>query len=268
MQYLPITLIACVTLVACQQSETAEALVQPGAADPGSARMAEAVVKGGRAVEIDNDLLNFDYSYPQAVDAIPKLKAWFDADIDTRRQALEEEATEGRRAAGTEGFPYHPYGQWIAWRVVTELPDWLSLSADMSDYTGGAHPNHGFDAMLWDKSAHIRRDPLDLFTSPQALSAALRADFCYLLDLQRAKKRGERLDPARGGMFEECIDPVDSTVILGSSNRRTFNRIGVLVAPYQAGPYVEGDYEVTLPVTEKLLATVKPEYRRYFAASH
>ena len=66
-------------------------------------------------------------------------------------------------------------------------------------------------------------------------------------------------------IFDECIDPVKSTVILGSSNKQTFDRIGILVAPYEAGPYAEGDYEVTLPVTQAVLAAVKPEYRAAFS---
>ena len=67
-------------------------------------------------------------------------------------------------------------------------------------------------------------------------------------------------------MFDECIDPVAETVILGSSNGQSFNRIGILVPPYEAGPYAEGDYEVTVPVTSAVLAAVKPEYRSSFSA--
>ena len=45
------------------------------------------------------------------------------------------------------------------------------------------------------------------------------------------------------------------------------DRIGILIGPYEAGPYAEGGYEVTLPVTPAILAVVKPEYRASFAAS-
>jgi hypothetical protein len=64
--------------------------------------------------------------------------------------------------------------------------------------------------------------------------------------------------------FEECIDPAEQTVILGSSNGKAFDRIGVLVSPYAAGPYAEGSYEVTVPVTAKALAAIKPEFRNSF----
>jgi hypothetical protein len=55
-------------------------------------------------------------------------------------------------------------------------------------------------------------------------------------------------------------------VIFGSSDHQRFNRIGFLINPYVAGPRVEGDYEVTLPVNAAILAAVKPQYRQYFVA--
>jgi len=54
-------------------------------------------------------------------------------------------------------------------------------------------------------------------------------------------------------------------VLLGSSDRKAFNRIGLLAAPYVAGSYAEGTYEVTLPVTPAVLQAVKPEYKAAFA---
>ena len=51
---------------------------------------------------------------------------------------------------------------------------------------------------------------------------------------------------------------------IGSSSGKAFDRVGFLIAPYLAGPYVEGSYEVTLPLTPGLLATVKPQYRASF----
>ena len=66
-------------------------------------------------------------------------------------------------------------------------------------------------------------------------------------------------------MFYDCIKPSEQTVILGSSNGKAFDKIGILVGPYAAGPYAEGDYELTFPVTARLLAAAKPEYRAAFA---
>ncbi|MBW8754224.1 MAG: DUF3298 and DUF4163 domain-containing protein, partial [Sphingomonadales bacterium] len=187
------------------------------------------------------------------------------ADIAKQKAALAASAKEQRAESKKEGFDYNPLGNWVEWKVVTDLPGWLSLSADISDYQGGAHPNHGFDALLWDRQANQRRSPLDLFTSKEALSRAIRRDFCFALDRERGKRRGEPVKPGGTDEFDQCIDPAASTVILGSSNHQAFDRIGVLVAPYEAGPYAEGDYEVTLPVTGAVLAAVRPEFRLAFA---
>ena len=73
--------------------------------------------------------------------------------------------------------------------MVTSLPDWLSLSAEVSGYEGGAHPNHGHAALLWDRKAGKQRDALDLFTSKAALSGVIRQDFCRALDRERVGGR-------------------------------------------------------------------------------
>jgi hypothetical protein len=218
-----------------------------------------------RSVKESNDLYDFEYSYPAAAGGIPALKAMLDAELAKQKSELIANAKAQRVEAKKNDYPYNALGDWVVWKVVTDLPAWLSLSAEVSTYEGGAHPNHGFDALLWDRQANQRRDPLDLFTAKTGLSRAIRKDFCAALNKQRAQKRGEPIDPKSKDEFDQCIDPADNTVILGSSNHQTFDRIGVLVAPYNAGPYAEGDYEVTLPVNDAVLAAVKPEYRSSFS---
>jgi len=207
----------------------------------------------------------FDYSYPAEAAAIPSLVAELEADLAKRRRELVEAAREGRVAAKENGFAFNPYSHSVSWTVVTDLPGWLSLTAASSEYTGGAHPNHWPQALLWDKAADQSRIATDLFASRAALSSAIRDPFCKALNRERAARRGAPIDPASDDMFDQCIDPTGSTVILGSSDRQRFDRIGVLIAPYEAGPYAEGAYEITLPVTKAVLAAVKPQYRSVFA---
>ncbi|GAA4773286.1 DUF3298 and DUF4163 domain-containing protein [Novosphingobium ginsenosidimutans] len=218
-----------------------------------------------RKTEERTNAFEFDYSYPAEAAAIPALAAELDADLAKQRRELVAAAREGQVAAKENGFPFNPYSYSAGWSVVADLPGWLSLSAGASTYTGGAHPNHWSQALLWDKAAGQSRRATDLFTSRGALAAALRDPFCKALNRERAARRGEPIDPASEDMFDQCIDPTASTVILGSSNKQQFDRIGILIAPYEAGPYAEGDYEVTLPVTKAVLAAVKPQYRSVFA---
>lgn len=258
---------AVVVLAGCSVKEEAPAPEASGSAiaPPAAPEMPAQTLIAAREVHEDNDLYQFDYSYPASAGAIPALKALLDSDLEKTRTDLKVDATEGQKLAKESGFPFNPYSYNVEWQVVTDLSAWLSMSTLIGTYSGGAHPNYAFNTLLWDRIAGKRRAPADLFVSKAALSEAIRAPFCKELDLQRAKKR-EGQDGGEIAEFSKCIDPVEEAVILGSSNGKAFDRIGVLVAPYSAGPYVEGDYEVTVPITPKVLAAVKPEFKSSFVA--
>ena len=216
--------------------------------------------KAGGEIHLETKEYTFNYSYPAVAGAIPALKTWLDKDAAQRKAEVVEWAqdTSGR----------YQYDSGVQWRVVTDLPAWLSLSGWWSTYTGGAHPNHGPIALLWDKMRNRKVKAADLFISPATLSAAIRQPFCAELNRQRAEKRGGEIGSINTSIFTnfvECLDPVDYTLILNSSDKSRFTHIGILIAPYDAGPYVEGDYEVTLPVTPAVLDAVRPEYRDSFA---
>jgi hypothetical protein len=207
----------------------------------------------------------FTYRWPAAVEAVPALRSRLVKDQEAVRRAFAEAAGQARQeAAADPGRPFPPHELSVEWKVAAALPAWLSLSQSLSVFEGGAHPNTGFDSLVWDRRTGVERPPLDLFTSPEALDAAIRAPFCDALDRERAARRGAPVDRASGDEFDACIRPSGQAVILGSSDRKHFNRIGILVAPYAAGPYVEGAYEVTLPVTAAVLEAVKPEFRAAF----
>ena len=220
---------------------------------------------GSRKVKETGPLYDFEYAYPAEAGAIPALKAWLDADLKKQREDLIAEAKDGKADAKTNDYPFNGYSSGLTWSRVADLPGWLSLSGLTYEFTGGAHPNHGYAALLWDKAANRRRAATDLFLSKPAFSAAIRNVFCDALDRQRETKRGEKVNRASGDEFDACLDPAESTVILGSSNHQTFDRLGVLIGPYEAGPYAEGDYEVSLPVTQAVLDAVRPEYKAAFS---
>ena len=236
-------------------------------AGPVAASGAVAVAAAGKArsVSVKNDLYAFTYAYPAAAGAIPALKARFEGEIASGQRELAAAAKEGRAEAGKDGFSFNGFESGTSWQVVAELPGWLSLSAAIFEYTGGAHPNHGYAALLWDKAAGRERKVEDLFASKAALARALTPAFCAELNRQRASRRGQPVDPASTDSFDQCIDPTGSTLILGSADHQHFTRIGVLIGPYEAGSYAEGSYEVTLPVTPAVLAAVRPEFRTTFA---
>ncbi len=269
-----ITMIAFGMLAGCGKGGSAAADATPSASShPGSSAVAEAATRNTalpamgepQKVEAQTDAYQFAYAYPARADAIRPLKRVLDGERDAMKAELIAEATSGQADARKNGYPYRAYSNDKAWSVVTDTPGWLSLSATIASYSGGAHGMMVFDTLLWDKQAGRRRNPLDLFASKAAFRAAVAKPLCAALDRERLKRRGGEASTA-GDQFSQCIDPIDdTTVILGSSDRLHFDRIGFLVPPYNAGPYAEGVYELTLPVGPALLAAVKPAFRSAFA---
>lgn len=207
---------------------------------------------------------DFAYRWPAAVSAHSELVAMLEAE---RGQTLAEQKSEWDAALADspeDCVSCKSRSFEKSWEVVADLPHWLSLSSDMSVYTGGAHGMYGTDGLLFDKQARAIRQPLDLFVSPAALQQAVEARWCAALDREREQRRGEPVDPS-DELFGGCPGIGELTVLLGSSNGQTFDRIGLIAGPYVAGSYAEGAYEVTLPVDEAMLASVKPEYREDFS---
>jgi Deacetylase PdaC len=234
-------------------------------ANPPAPPAPPAKAPAGRAVKEENDLFEFEYSYPAKAAAIPALKALLDKRLDASRSELVSKAKSDQAEAAKDGYPYRKHSAGATWQVVADLPRWLSLSAELYEYSGGAHGMTFFDALLWDREHNMARAASDLFISKAALSLAIREPFCAALDKEREKRRGAPVNRKSGDGFDECIDPAEHAVILGSSNGRTFDRIGVLVEPYAAGSYAEGTFDITLPVTERILGSVKPAYRSAFS---
>ena len=270
-------LIALVTLMVAGCGDTASTTPGTGDASPGGPTLRRnpqteteaprpAPLPPSRTEKVENDLYEFGYAYPAKADAIPGLKALLDKRLEAAQAELAAGAKTDQAEAAKNAYPYRKHSSEVTWKVVTDLPRWLSLSADMYDYSGGAHGMSFFDGLLWDREQNMARTAADLFLSKAALSSELRQPFCAALDKERAKRRGAPVNRNSGDQFDECIDPVEHTIILGSSNGRTFDRIGVLVEPYAAGSYAEGTFDITLPVTSAMLAVVKPAYRSEFSA--
>lgn len=222
---------------------------------------------GPRAEAEETPDFLFEYSWPAPAGAIEPLAALLDRRLDRARRDLARESAAAHRRAREDGFPYNKHSHTAEWKVVADLPGWLSLSNDIATYSGGAHGMYTRESLLWDKANGVALGGKDLFVSPAALEEALGTRFCDALDRERERRRGDRLDSMAGDdTFNGCPGIDELEIFIGSSNRRTFNRITLYAGPYVAGPYVEGAYEVNLPVDRALRDAVKPEYRDSFTA--
>ncbi|GAB4485111.1 MAG: hypothetical protein OHK0018_16670 [Erythrobacter tepidarius] len=261
-------MLAVLLLAGCSAPEdkaqaTATASTGAGSEASAAASAKPAAVAFADNAEQDGGTREFAYKWPAAVSAIPALAERLAADRD---KALAEQKADWAGALaefpGEDCISCKNLSFAKEWKVVTDLPRYLSLSADIYLYTGGAHGNSAFETLVWDREAGTAIKPEAMFTSEAGLQDALGDGWCKALKAERIKRIGA--DLSEDGFFP-CPAIADLTVLLGSSNRKAFNRIGLIAAPYVAGSYAEGPYEVTLPVTPKVIAAVKPEYKAAFA---
>lgn len=256
------------TLAACNPDTAGDATDPAATAAPSPTPTETETVEssGARSVAEETDDFLFEYSYPAEAGRIVELASLLDVDLAEQREDLAADAAAARRAARDEGFPYNKFSYSAEWKVVSDLPGWLSMSAEVATYTGGAHGNQTIRSLVWDKEAERSVDAIALFTSPAALGEALGDRFCDRLDQERAKRCGAPVPEDSDDEFDQCPDISKLKVLVGSSNRRTFDRLTLYAGPYVAGPYAEGAYEVSLPIDDAVLAVVKPEYREAFSA--
>lgn len=268
-----ICLAMSLALAACDpQTPTPGPSASP-APSPSASASASVHASGARSVEEETDDFIFSYAYPAEAGNIPKLATLLDRRLERLRVQLVEQSAQGRADARGNGFPFNKYSSSVTWEVVADTPRFLSLSAELTSYTGGAHGDYGYDSLVWDKTGGRALQVGEFFTSIAALEDVVGDRLCTLLDAERAKRRGENAADelaataaAPDDPFNSCVPLSDTTLLLGSSNGRTFNRIGVQIGPYVAGPYAEGSWEFTLPVDAAVLAVVMPEFRDAFTA--
>lgn len=219
-----------------------------------------------REIREQSALLDFHYAWPSEAAAIPALDRRFEADAAGQR-ADAIELAEQDRAARPAGAPFHGHYFTKTWETFGNGRRLLSLAAEIGVFTGGAHGNTAFEALIWDRAADAPVPFERLFTDDEALLALAGPAYCAGLDRQRAKKREETLPLAGPDWMVDC-PPLAEQVIapIDLDRDRRLDALWVLVAPYNAGPYAEGSYEVEVPVTPAMLALVRHEFAGDFEA--
>jgi len=208
----------------------------------------------------------FRYTWPAEVAAVPALVRRFTAERADLLADQKADFVEGLSFADAEGCFGCNRDLSRDWSVTANTGRFMVLSGSLYIYSGGAHGNTGFEALVWDRKAKKAFDSRRLFRSKAALQSALGEGWCAGLKAERRARMGEEVSATieEDGIFP-CPPIADLQIYPASSDGRSFDRIDLLAAPYVAGSYAEGVYEVTLPVTPAVLAAVKPQYRAAFA---
>ena len=209
-------------------------------------------------IEEETEAYDFQFAYPAAAAAIPALKASLDAEAATILANLEKEAAQAK----ADGFGGQ-YTWSMEYETSADIPRFLSLSGAEATYLGGAHGNYGMTSLVWDREAGKGFSGLNLFELGALERSDTRKKYCEGLNAERRKRRGFDVGPE--DLFGDCPNFDMLATIVGSTNGSTFDTVTFHAAPYVAGGFAEGAYDVTLPVTPDMIAAVFPEYRASFS---
>jgi len=207
-----------------------------------------------------------DFTWSTEAAAVPALVRRFQAElrkaqVKTPQCGKEESAI--RIKTGGEAIAC---ATTVKIATMGQSPRLLSLSRENWAFTGGAHGNGATTGLLWDRAQGREISFASLFLSTNSLSQ-LRGPYCRALDAERNKRRGVDYQKSTITEFDTCPKFSDLALIPSdSAHDGKFDQVHLIAAPYLAGSYAEGEYDIALPVTRQLIAAMKPEYRASFEA--
>ena len=198
--------------------------------------------------------------WPGPVEAIPALRQEFASMADEVEEMLKGAAKEAVTEPGTT----ERAAVTIVIRLAGDDGRLLSLRGEGAFYFGGAHPIPGRMAILWDRKAdaEIAVNGRTLFTDGLE---SLRASYCAALDAERARRSD--WVPGSGQTYldiYECPAFDRLAIVPAGEAGQPFDRITFVAAPYVAGPYSDGEYAVTFPVTSEFIGLIASDYRPSF----
>lgn len=201
---------------------------------------------------------------PGAVMAIPALR---DRIMALHKRDADELRSEARE--DSEGNPaFHPYDVDTVWRVSFENDAVVSLSGDTFADTGGAHPNDGFQTLVWDKKGNRAVALSDLFAAGKARSAlaaiadAATKNWNGIYRKRTGEEPGPDMDEATAGIGPDA-EKLKTWALTYAGGQTRANGIVLLYGAGQVWPHVLGDFRVSVPAavfTRYLAAQWQPVF--------
>lgn len=254
LRFLLLTAAVAATLAACNREREPET---PAAAtsDP-NALITPADAAAPAGYESKTQYADVSLTLPAELKAHPDLHARLYAE-EVRKLKQFAEGAQGELTEAGAATDRPKYENTVTLTAAAETAKLFSLKRTSFDYSGGAHPNTLTSGILWDKALKRQIGLADLFRKGADLTALDQALCSALNTAKRA-----RVPDGASITFDSkpfACPRVASTPFVLSPGDATGKAAGLtfLIGPYQAGPYVEGGYELAIPATvfRSLLAT-------------
>lgn len=250
------------TLAACgrkAEEEAAAPVAIPAATTAG------ATAASPLAYETKNAFASVKLTLPEALKSQPDLhKSLYDASVADLKTFVEGAQADRTEFGGDGGMP--PYEKVVEYEGAVETGKLFGLLGDAYEFTGGAHGNPSYMAVLWDKALKRRIDANALL-KPGADRAALDRMLCAALNVEKRKRDPQAVLLTLNGADWKC--PRLSETVVGLAASTTPGKAGgltVQIGPYVAGPYAEGGYRIDLPQSA-LRTYLNPAYADEFSGT-
>ncbi|WP_332657779.1 RsiV family protein [Brevundimonas sp.] len=219
------------------------------------------------AYKLEDGRMTTELTLDPALRAHPELRARL---YDDGMIAIREFEADVRRARAEEGGELdYNMDLTLRWDAPVETAGLVSADGLVWSFTGGAHGNPGFHAILWDRRNLREVKPADLFRPGADLSKLDRA-LCDSINAAKAARGGDQAwDPApypgeQGDGIWVCPVALDTPFSLAPGD--TAGKAGglvFLIDPYVVGPYAEGVYTAVVPAAA-VSALLSPEWAGQF----
>jgi len=209
-------------------------------APPPASSQAGPLLASDLLLQRDTPELSFRWSLPAEAGLEPALVRAMRDEAEQGFESQQAEAQSARADADREGFPFRGNVWRQRWTTEAETPLLLTLSSQTYAYAGGAHGGIFHAGTIFNRKSQMRISFRSLFRNYEAAYAALEPGWCAALEsAQRMRRGGETVEG-----FTACPLLAEQTIVpTGDAPIRAFR---VLVAPYVAGPWSEGSYEIVL----------------------
>lgn len=219
-------------------------------------------VSPAQAAQEDVERGGFTYDLPTLPDTVPLLASQLESLQDRARYAYDEGRAELAEMMPEGSAMVAGYEHSQQWSVTGQTDALIALGSETYSYTGGAHGNTAFDALVWDVASDRPIGILGLFTNRYLGLSMIDEPFCVSLREQQVERMGEI---AEDDFWADCPSLDQVAIAPTGSDNGPFTGFRVRVPPYIAGPYAAGSFDVDVPVTAEMLEQLKLEYRSSFA---
>lgn len=221
------------------------------------------------AYRLKDGRMTTELTLDPALRAHPRLRARL---YDAGMAAIREFEADVRRARAEEGGELdYNMDLTLRWNAPVETGRLVSSDGMVWSFTGGAHGNPGFQAILWDRQAGREIAPIELFHADD-LTTLDRA-LCDAINAAKAARGGDQAwdpSPYRGEQAEglwACPAALETPFSLAPGDAPgKAGGLVFLIDPYVVGPYAEGVYTAVVPAAA-FSALLSPEWADQFGGT-